>query len=258
MEATPLKVATRQITWHGGVAFQDVVIDINQPASVADSIPADNYPAPIADHVLHPDANGWIRVDQPALDNGFYGPLFYLNTNSIIAGGDASVGQAAGAPVSVPNQKNGTMLYIQFQTTDDPANPASPNLNTQSLIGTIYVNNWNEVSLLKLEELYAGGGSGCTPVNTQAHIDYTVDHELIAGWNLSIYSNATGSIGGLPSGSVPRGVAAQLNLATAAGITPPFATWPSCAYALSLNTVRKLTTGEYNDDWTPNTVLFCK
>jgi hypothetical protein len=253
-----LKVATRQITWHGGVAFQDVVIDINQPASAADSIPPDNYPAPIADHVLHPDPNGWVRVDQPAMDSGFYGPLFYLNTNSIISGGDASAGQTAGAAVTVPNQKNGKMLYIQFQTTDDPANPASPNLNTQALIGTIYVNNWNEVSLVKLEELYAGGGTGCTPVKAQAHIDYTVDHELIGGWNLSIYSNATGGIAGLPSGNVPRGVAAQLNLATAPGITPAFATWPSCAYALSLNTVRKLTTGEHNDDWTPNTVLFCK
>lgn len=253
-----LKVATRQITWHGGVAFQDVVIDINQPASAPDSIPADNYPLPIADHVLHPDADGWVRVDQPALDDGFYGSLFYLNTNAILPGGDASVGQAAGTAVSAGDQKNGKMLYIQFQTTDDPANPASANLQTQALVAQIYVNNWNEVSLVKLEELYAGGGSGCTPVKTQAHIDYTVDHELIGNWNLSISSNATGSISGLPSGNVPRGTAAQLNLATAAGISPAFATWPSCAYALSLNTIRKLTTGEYNDDWTPNVVLFCK
>jgi len=258
MEGTPLKVATRQITWHGGVAFQDVVIDISQPASAPDSIPADTYPLPIADHVLHPDADGWVRVDQPALDDGFYGSLFYLNTNTILAGGDASVGQTAGAAVSGADQKNGKMLYIQFQTTDDPSNPASPNLQTQALVAQIYVNNWNEVSLVKLEELYAGGGSGCTPVKTQAHIDYTVDHELIGSWNLSISSNATGGISGLPSGNVPRGAAAQLNLATAAGISPAFATWPSCAYALSLNTIRKLTTGEYNDDWTPNVVLFCK
>jgi len=258
MEGTPLKVATRQITWHGGVAFQDVVIDISQPASVPDSIPADTYPLPIADHVLHPDADGWVRVDQPALDDGFYGSLFYLNTNTILPGGDASVGQTAGAAVSAADQKNGKMLFVQFQTTDDPSNPASPNLQTQALVAQIYVNNWNEVSLVKLEELYAGGGSGCTPVKTQAHIDYTVDHELIGSWNLSISSNATGGISGLPSGNVPRGAAAQLNLATAAGISPAFATWPSCAYALSLNTIRKLTTGEYNDDWTPNVVLFCK
>ncbi|MES2112266.1 MAG: hypothetical protein V4577_26150 [Bacteroidota bacterium] len=258
MEGTPLKVATRQITWHGGVAFQDVVIDISQPASAPDSIPADTYPLPIADHVLHPDADGWVRVDQPALDDGFYGSLFYLNTNTILPGGDASVGQTAGAAVSAADQKNGKMLFVQFQTTDDPSNPASPNLQTQALVAQIYVNNWNEVSLVKLEELYAGGGSGCTPVKTQAHIDYTVDHELIGSWNLSISSNATGGISGLPSGNVPRGAAAQLNLATAAGISPAFATWPSCAYALSLNTIRKLTTGEYNDDWTPNVVLFCK
>ncbi len=268
MEGTALKVATRQITWNGTTAFQDVVIDINQPASVADSIPADNFPNPIPDHVLHPDANGWVRVDQPALDNGFYGSLFYLNTNTVIGGGDASVGSTAGHFVTGPNQKNGQMLYIQFQTTDDPANPASTHLNTQSLIGKIYVNNWNEVSLLKLEELFANGGSGCTPVKTQAHVDFTVDHELINAWNVGIWSNAIGSVSGLPSESnsmapvsSARGAGYILDLTAPAPyiLTPPYSTpWPSCAYSLTLNTQRKLTTGEYNDQVKTNQVIFCK
>jgi len=257
MDPTQLKVATRQITWNGGPAFQNVMIDLGQPASVPDSIPADNFPSPIADHILHPDANGWIRVDQPALDNGFYGPLVLLNTNTIIGGGDASAGLTPGSPVGAANQKNGTMLYLKFQTTDDPANPASANLNTQSIIGKIYVNNWNEVSLLKLEELFAGGGSGCTPVQSQAHVDYTVDHELIGSWNIGIWSNAIGSVSGLPSGNVPRGAAAVYNLATAA-ISPAFSTWPSCAYSLTLGTVRKLTTGDSNDQGKTNQVIFCK
>ncbi|WP_121808148.1 transthyretin-like family protein [Mucilaginibacter kameinonensis] len=260
METTALKVATRQITWNGTTAFQDVVIDINQPASVPDSVPADNYPNPIPDHVLHPDANGWIRVDQPALDNGFYGSLFYLNTTTIIAGGDASAGLTPGLDVPVASQKNGKMLYIKFQTTDDPTNPGSPNLNTQSLIGQIYVNNWNEVSLLKLEELFAGGGSGCTPVSGVAHADYTVDHELIASWSLGVWSNATGNVSGLPSGTIPRGEAKKFNLAAPAPfvLTPPFSAWPSCAYSLTLTTYRKLTTGESNDWAKTNQVIFCK
>ncbi|WP_295721750.1 hypothetical protein [Mucilaginibacter sp.] len=261
MESTPLKVATRQITWNGTTGFQDVVIDINQPASVPDSIPADNFPNPIPDHVLNPDVNGWIRVDQPALDNGFYGALLYLNTNTIIGGGDASTGLTAGDAVSVADQKNGKMLYIQFQTTDDPTNPASTNLNTQALIGKIYVNNWNEVNLLKLEELFAGGGSGCTPVQSQAHADYTVDHELIASWSMGVWSNAIGSVAGLPSGTFPRGGAAKFNLASPPipyVLVPAFNTWPSCAYSLTLNTVRNLTTGEYNDQGKTNQVIFCK
>jgi hypothetical protein len=260
MEATALKVATRQITWNGTTGFQDVVIDINQPASVPDSIPADNYPNPIPDHVLHPDANGWVRVDQPALDNGFYGSLFYLNTATIIGGGDASAGLTPGLAVPVADQKNGRMLYIQFQTTDDPTNPGSPNLNTQSLIGKIYVNNWNEVNLLKLEELFAGGGSGCTPVSGTAHADYTVDHELIASWSLGVWSNATGTVSGLPSGTTPRGDAKKFDLAAPAPfvLTPPFSAWPSCAYSLTLTTYRKLTTGESNDWAKTNQVIFCK
>jgi hypothetical protein len=156
------------------------------------------------------------------------------------------------------DQKNGKLLYVKFQTTDDPANPASTHLNTQLLIGKIYINNWNEVSLLKLEELFAGGGSGCTPVQSQAHIDYTADHELIASWSIGIWSNAIGSVSGLPSGNLPRGSAAVYNLATAAGLSPAFNTWPSCAYSLTLNTVRKLTTGDANDYVKTNQVIFCK
>ncbi|MDB5147117.1 MAG: hypothetical protein JWQ57_1137 [Mucilaginibacter sp.] len=261
MEATALKVATRQITWNGTVGFQDVVIDINQPASVPDSIPADSFPNPIPDHVLHPDANGWVRVDQPALDNGFYGSLFYLNTATIIGGGDASAGLTPGLAVPVADQKNGKMLYIKFQTTDDPANPGSPNLNTQLLIGKIYVNNWNEVNLLKLEELFAGGGSGCTPVSGTAHADYTVDHELIASWSLGVWSNATGTVSGLPTGTIPRGEAKKFDLASPPApyvLNPPFSAWPSCAYSLTLTTYRKLTTGESNDWAKTNQVIFCK
>jgi hypothetical protein len=260
MEATALKVATRQITWNGTTGFQDVVIDINQPASVPDSIPPDNFPNPIPDHVLHPDASGWVRVDQPALDNGFYGSLFYLNTATIIGGGDASAGLTPGLAVPVADQKNGKMLYVKFQTTDDPTNPGSPNLNTQLLIGKIYVNNWNEVNLLKLEELFAGGGSGCTPVSGAAHADYTVDHELIASWSLGVWSNATGTVSGLPSGTAPRGDAKKFNLAAPAPfvLTPSFSAWPSCAYSLTLTTYRKLTTGESNDWAKTNQVIFCK
>ena len=259
MEATQLKVATRQITWNGTTGFQNVVIDKNQPASIPDSIPPDNFPNPIPDHVLRLDANGWVRVDQVCLDNGFIGSMMWLNTNTIIGGGDASTGLAPGVVLTPAQQKNGTMLYLKFQTTDDPTNPASPNLNTQTVIGTIYVNNWNEVNLLKLEELFSGGGSGCTPVTAHAHVDYTADHELLREWYLAAWSNAIpGGITGLPSGNVPRGAATTIDLATLATLSPAFNTWPSCAYSLTLNTLRKLTTGEYNDSWKTNQVIFCK
>jgi len=263
MDINALKVATRQIIWNGAVAFQDVVIDTVNPASVQDAIPPDNYPNLIVPHVITPDANGWIRVDQSAMDGGFLGPLVRLNTNSIVSGGNAGAGLNAGDSVGMADQKNGKMLYLQFQTTDDPANPASINLHTQPTIGKIYVNNWTEVNLIKLEELYSNGLSGCSPVKTTAHIDYTVDHELLASWYISVWSNATGNVSGFPSGNAPRGAASQIVLNTPPAsssivINPLFENWPSCAYMLNLSTTRKLTTGDVNDDESGNPVLFCR
>ncbi len=254
-----IRVAQRQITWHGGVDWQDVVIDKNQVASIPDSIPADNWPNPKPDHVLHLDANGWVRVDQVCLDNGFIGPLMWLNTNTLVPGGDANAGLVAGQPVAVANQKNGHLVYIKFQITDDPTNPGSPNFHEQSQVAKIYVNNWTEVTLVKLEELYSGGSTGCTPVASQAHVDYTADHELMHSWSVNILTNALpGGITGLPSGIGPRGNAQVLNLVTLPGLLPAFNTWPSCAYKLWLTTQKKLTDGEYSDYARTNEVIFCK
>ena len=262
MESTQLLMGKKQMTWNGGPAFQNVVVDINQPASVPDAVAPDNFPNPIPDQVIHPDANGWIRVDQTILDNGFVGSLFWVNTNTIAGGGNASGGISAGTAPTAAQQKNGTIVYFRFQTTDDPANAASPNLKTQTTpIAKLLVNNWDEVNLLKLEELFAGGGTGCTPITTHAHVDYTVDHELIATWSLTASSNAIPAppgISGLPSGNVIRGEAAIIDLATWAPLSPAFSTWPSCAYSLVLNTRRKLTTGEWNDPTRHNQVIFCK
>ncbi len=259
MESTPLLLGKKQIIWNGMTAFQNVVIDISKPASPNDAIAPDNFPNPIPDQVILPDANGWIRVDQTMLDNGFLGPLFWVNTNIIAGGGDAGSTVEGSAPTPA-QQKNGVIVYFRFQTTDDPLNAASPNLNTQTTpIAKLLVNNWNEVRLLKLTELFAGGGIGCTPVTTHAHVAYTVDHELIAEWSLSASSHAIpGGITGLPSGNVIRGDAAINDLATWAPLNPAFSTWPSCAYRIDLNTRRKLTTGDNDDHTKQETVIFCK
>ncbi|WP_073077254.1 hypothetical protein [Chitinophaga jiangningensis] len=253
-----LVVGVREIIWNGVQAFQDIVIDPNQPASVADSIPPDGAPGVIPDHVLHQDANGWVRVDQRGIDNGFIGPLLWVNTNVLVPGGSpATPGDAPGnAPLS---PKNGRRVFFAYQTTDDPANPASVHFKEQTTKGVIYVNNWEEVRLLQLDEL-STGVSGCTPITTHAHVRYTADHELIASWALGIASAAVpGGItitGG--SGTVPRGSNNVIDFATPGTVTPAFNTWPSCAYKLSLVTRRKLTNGEYNDDHTGTEIIFCK
>jgi hypothetical protein len=261
-----LKVGVRQITWNMTTAFQDIVIDPNQPASLNDSIPVDNAPNPIPDHVLHPDANGWVRVDQMGLDNGFYGPLLWVDTNTIVPGGNATVaGDAAGNNPGIP--KNGKKVFFAFQTTDDPSNPASPHFHEQLIHAVIYVNNWETVSLIKLDELTAGGGGGCNPITTHANVHYTADHELLAAWSLGVSTAALP--GGITilrpgaSGNIPRGNHDNFDFATTVPsptVSPAFNTWPSCAYRLSLFTRRKLTRGDdhLNDYGWNNELLFCR
>ncbi|MDP4261154.1 MAG: hypothetical protein Q8941_01370 [Bacteroidota bacterium] len=256
-----LKVGVRQIIWGGTTAFQDIVIDPTQPASVPDSIPPDNSPNPMPDHVLRQDANGWIRVDQVGLDNGFYGPLLWVNTNTIVPGGNAQdPGDVAGNnPV---NPKNGKKVFFAFQTTDDPSNPGSPDFREQSIKGVTYINNWSEVRLLTLDELTAGGAGGCNPITTHAHVHYTADHELIAGW--SLYASSAALPGGITilspgsSGTVPRGHADNIDLASPGTVNPAFNLWPSCAYRLGLSTRRKLTDGEDNDLGSLTELIFCR
>jgi hypothetical protein len=259
LESTELLVGTRNIPWGSVNMFQDVVIDKNFPASAPDSIPLyDGSPNPPR-HIIRLDANGWVRVDQVCLDNGFLGPLLYLNTNALVPGGvQPNPGGAPGLPATSP--KNGQRVSLKFQITDDPTNLASPHFHEQLITAQIYVNNWQELSLLTIEELFAGGATGCNPVATNAHVKYTVDHELIGSWSLTASSSAIpGGITGLPSGSVPRGVSNTIDLATPGTVVPAFpAGWPSCAYSMVLTTVRKLTNGESNDLGKTNQIIFCR
>ena len=258
-----LKVGERQITWNGMVGFQNIYIDPTRPASVPDVLPADNYPTPIADHILRLDANGWVRVDQSSFDNGFHGPLMWVNTNTIVSGGNATdASDTAGANPAVP--KNGQLVQFKFQTTDDPTNLASPNFNAQVLTAKAYINNWEEVRLLHLDELVAGPVKGCTPITTHANVHTTTDHELMAEWALTAASAAIPTPSGITivgaNGSTPRGGIRNFDFAVPAPltVTPPFSLWPSCSYQLYLTTRRKLTNGEGNDDATNTAVFFCK
>ncbi len=259
LDARELTVGQREIIWNGVTNFQDVVIQKGVAATMPlDSSPVDAYPAPIPKHFLALDPQGWVRVDQHprTVGIGFHGPLLYLDTNTIVSGGDANVGETVGANIVSP--KIGRMVYIQFQTTDDPTD--ATRTRTQTQLANIYINNWTEVRLLELQELSAGL-AGCTPVSTQAHVKYAADHEFLTSFAVGIWSNATGTIAGLPAGIGARGAVswvAGLDLTTA-GLTPPFpAGWPSCAYSLTLTTNRNLTDGENNDSGRTSQVIFCR
>lgn len=207
-------------------------------------------------HVVVPDADGWIEVDPLAGDDGFYGPLVGFNTTKPYPDVDPAPGVAAGTEVPAGSQKNGRDLTIIFEATR--VGVAGPPDFTNAL-PRIRINNWPEVTLLNLLEFHTGGGTPCSPLTTDLDIEYTVDHELIAGWFIQIITAASPPlvIPALPPISNPP----------ADNITPRggfgthhenIAKWPSCSYAVRLYKQRKLTTGIVDDDQDFQQLTFCK
>lgn len=252
---SPVLLGARLIYWDTfgtGLAWTFQSIYVQGSGATPDPTPTPMLPpgtpwGPPPAHIIVPDANGWIAVDQNALDGGFYGSLVRLNTTQVLAALDAPGNGAGNAPSS---PKNGMDLRIIYQAGPVSPSPSGPVAFTNTL-DRIHINNWGEVRLLDLQEFSGGGGTPCSKITNAINIQYTVDHELTAAWSLGISSAAAfPPPPPLPSGIMPRG-----------GFGTHFvnvAVWPSCAYVVSLNTRRRLTDGE-NDDWTRTTQkVFCK
>lgn len=206
---------------------------------------------PVPDHIIVPDPDGWIAIDQDALDGGFYGPLVRLQTAKIVPGGVAP-GSGAGMPPSDP--KLGAKLEVMFQTTTatTAGTPDPAAIMTQLATATMLVNNWSEVRELAIEELVSGTAGGCTGLTTNVTIQYTVNHQLVESWSLGMSSAAT-AFGWTPP-TLPSGGT------SVAATVPPIAvgSWPACSYTVSLTSRRALTDGEINDSANTVQVTFCK
>ena len=206
--------------------------------------PVSGGTGPVPDHIIEPDGDGWIAVDQDALDDGIT-TLIRLNTHKIVPGGSAP-GSGASNPPADP--KNGAKVDLIFETTTDKVT-----IDTQTDTVTLLVNNWVEVRQLDLDEFVTGSAGACTGLTTKLTILYTVDHELIDEWEVLMSSAASGwsQPAGLPQGSTPRGDA---------GTHPviDITTWPPCSYTVKLRGRRALTDGENNDDFDTLPVTFCK
>jgi hypothetical protein len=245
-------VGSRYTLWNGNPAtLQSVRIKGTGTTSPTPPIPTPD-PAP-PDHYIVPDAQGWITVDPNALDDGFDGWLMGFSSAVAFPGGDPAPGISAGTVVPVANQKNGVNAAIIFQATRLSTKAAvngggAPDYTNQ--LAKIHINNWNDVSLINLQEF--SGGLSCSPVADNLHIDYTTDHELMAQWFIDIVTAATVSPAPLfPSGIGPRGSAGTDFHDTS--------TWPSCSYLLRLHTRRSLTTGLLDDPdkWEGSFLTFC-
>ncbi len=216
--------------------------------------PVSGGSGPVPEHVIVPDAEGWIAVDQDAVDDGFYGPLIRLRTRKIVTGNTSAETDraAAGSAPAVP--KNGALVELIYETTTDKVA-----IDTQPQTVTLLINNWHEMRALDLQEFRSGSAGGCTGLTTSLTIHYTVDHEVIDSWHMTMHSAASGwsQPAGLPSGSTPRG-----GFGTHSVSPPPassdVSSWPPCSYTVRLHARRALTDGENNDHWNYTPLTFCK
>jgi len=244
---TPVLVGSKLIQWDVNsdsvieTTFQDIVV----AGSGATPPLAPGGSGPLPAHVIMPDAAGWIAVDQDALDGGFYGSLVRLNSTAIVPGG-AAPGSGAGTVPADP--KTGATVTLIFETTTDPTNPALTVRQSDTV--DVRFNNWSEVRELDLAEFQLGGAGACTGLTLTVTPKYTVNHEFVAAWSLSMSSAASPwSAPALPSGT-----------ASVAATHPPInvSTWPPCSYTVSLTTRRALTDGEDNDSANTLSRTFCK
>lgn len=219
--------------------------------------PGDPWYAPPT-HVIVPDAQGWIEVDPLAGDDGFggAGSLIGFNTTQPFPDGDPAPSVAAGLEVPTGNQKNGRDVAIIFEATRVGVSGTPDFTNS---LPRCRLNNWTEVSLLNLLEFHTGGGTPCSPLTTDLDIEYTVDHELIAGWYVQIITAASPPlvIPTLPPINSPP----DDNVTTRGGFGvhhENIAAWPSCSYAVRLYSQRRLTTGINDDDQSFEELTFCK
>lgn len=246
----PVLVGSRLIQWKlfdNNLVWTFQSIYVQGSGATPDPTPTPGGPGPwgsVPAHIIVPDADGWINVDQNGLDDGFYGPLIRFNSVVAIPGG-AAPGDGAGNPVN--NPKNGTPIKIVFE-----AGPVGGAVTFSNELSNVLVNNWREVRQLNLQQFTGGGSGSCSDLMNDLNILYTTDHQQLASWSIGISSAATipPIAPPLPSGATPRGGFGNRYI--------DISTWPSCSYLVGLTSRRALTNGENDDDADTSHVTFCK
>jgi hypothetical protein len=244
----PVVVGARLILWNttGSMAWTFQTVQIQGSGATPDPTPLPPGPGPWGPpptHIIVPDSNGWIKVDQNGLDSGFYGPLLRLKTDSIVPGGTPPAVAAGSLPAS-PAQ--GTAIRIVFEAQTLSGSDDGPYRFTNEL-PKMLVNNWGEATGLFVVQL---GADRCAGIGDGIDIKYTADHQLMDSWQVG----CSGPTPTLPGGTSPRGGAGTQHVDTSDPLT-----WPPCAYSVTLATRRALTDGENDDPGrTTNSIIFCK
>lgn len=268
-----VKVGTRPVPWNFGAGVNTYPQDVYVAGSggYVGPMPAPLPPPPPGSPpgswgsmpalILQPDSLGWVTMPPDATNQGFSGALLRLNSTSLAPGGVAP-GPGAGNPVLPANQKNGLDFEIIYEA-EPVSGPAPTGPTLTNALDRIHINNWIEVAELSLDQFTAPGADACSGITNAVDIRYTMDHELVADWRLSISTSAsipggTPVLPGLGTPPVPpdefatsRGGNGVVHLNTT--------TWPECAYAVIFSRRLKLTDGEIDDSGrAPMVALFCK
>ena len=255
-------VGYRYTLWHGDPnTLQPVWIT---GTGVTSPTPPLFTPSPTPpNHYIVPDANGWVEVDQNALDDAFNGWLMGFSSNVAFPGGAPTPGVPAGTPVPTLNQNNGVNAAIIFQATRVSTiaavnGGAAPDYTNQ--LDTIHINNWTEVNELNFAEFAAGC---CTPIDKTLSVEFTVDHEQMGAgaWSLVIESCAlSANIDLIDIPPPPPPIAGVTFTAGGRGgagtIVEDTSKWANCSYQVWLTTRPGLTTGLIDRADDPNLLTF--
>jgi hypothetical protein len=158
-------------------------------------------------------------------------------------------------------QKNGVDYQIIFEA--EPVSGPSPTGPTLSnSLDRIHINNWLEVAEFNLEQFSTPGTGSCTPITEAIDIRYTMDHELVRSWSLTLSTAALipGGTPVLPGLGIPPEPGQSVSSRGGNGLAHlDTSTWPKCSYAIVFSRRLKLTDGEIDDSGRdPLVAIFCK
>ncbi len=255
-----VKVGTRPVLWNFGEGVdiypQDIVVSGSE--GYRGSMPAPLPPAParlppgkswgpMPPLVLEPDAQGWVTMPPDVTNQGFSGPLLRIDSSALSAAGERAA-CVAGEQVVAP--ENGEDFEIFFEAA--PLAGCAGGV-FKSRLPRIHLNNAPEVAAATARPRSLPGICAYSAAITALDLRFTVDHELLASWELGLVSSAAISAG-LPDfaeTTTLRGGAGTHFIDTT--------TWPDCAYALTFSLKLKLTDGEQADPGRSGiAAMFCK
>ena len=237
-------------------------------------------PVLITDYTAGPsggvDINGWIAVPQAAnFAPNINGQLLGFKTATLNGATVDMTGlvQGQSTTTKAPLQQNRffKMRMIKREAGNAATEVVAGVSNAIAMFNTTYLNvpqfgSWMPqvssemgVACIDVQEMIGGGGgTGCTPITTALHVNYTAANPNLGGVSLTLYGpGGPYSISNVaPASSVPEtfGTATELHNP----VLVPVNTLSKCAYTVWLSAELKLTDGESQHGNVEDWLSFCK